>query len=209
MEDVLELYRLPYDPTIPVVCMDEQPVQLVAETRVPIATEPGKPERYDYIYERHGMANVFMFVEPLGCRRIVHVRDRKTKTDWAQEVRDLLETSYPDAPKVRLVCDNLNTHTPAALYEAFPPDIARGLVCRLDIHHTPKHGSWLNIAEIELSVLTGQCVKDRRIPNADVLRAEVDAWQADRNQQQKGVDWHFTIDNARTKLKRLYPRFQT
>jgi hypothetical protein len=188
--------------------MDEQPVQLVKEVRQPIPVEPGKPERYDYIYERNGMTNVFMFVEPLGCSRVVHVRDKKTKKDCAHEVQHLLDIKYPDAEKVRLVCDNLNTHSPAALYEAFPPDVARQLVERLEIHHTPKHGSWLNIAEIELSVLTGQCIKDRRLGSADKLRKEVEAWQRNRNQEQKGVDWQFTVDKARIKLKRLYPQVQ-
>lgn len=204
MEDILELYHLPYDPLIPLVCMDEQPVQLTKEKRSSIPVKPGKPMRVDYEYERHGVANVFMFTEPLGQYRHVSIREHRTSIDWAWEVRYLLDVSYPEAEYIRLVCDNLNTHTIGSLYKAFPPQEARRLARRLDIHHTPKHGSWLNIAEIELSALTLQCL-DRRIPDIQTLRNETTIWAKQRNQQQKGVDWQFTTGDARIKLKRLYP----
>jgi hypothetical protein len=203
MEDVLEVYRRPHDPKKPVVCMDEQPTQLVRETRTVLPAVPGHPERVDYEYERNGTAVNFLFTEPLAGWRKVNVRETKKKTDWAMEVRDLLEVDYPEATTVVLICDNLNTHTPAALYEAYPPAEAR----RLEIHYTPKHGSWLNIAECELSVLTRQCL-DRRIPDIQSHRQEVESWYAQRNDAQKSVDWQFTTDNARIKLKRLYPQIQ-
>lgn len=208
MEDVLEVYRRPYDERFPVICMDEQPVQLVAELRTPTPVEPGKPARFDYQYERNGTTNIFMFCEPLHGWREPHVVRRKTAVDWAAEIRWLLEKQYPHAEKVVLVCDNLSTHHTGALYEAFPPDIARRLVERLEIHYTPKHGSWLNIAEIELSVLTRQCLK-RRIASEDTLTKEVDAWQKQRNAHQKGVSWQFSAPDARIKLKRLYPQIQS
>jgi DDE superfamily endonuclease len=205
MEDVLDLYHLPYNPTLPLVCMDEQPVQLVKETRRPLPAAPGKPEKVDYEYERNGTANIFMFTEPLNGTRHVHVTEHRTAVDWAHEIRDLLEVDYPTAERVRLVCDNLNTHGIGSLYEAFPPEQARELVTRLELHHTPKHGSWLNIAEIELSALTGQCL-DRRIPDIETLHNETRAWEQRRNARHKGVDWQFTTQNARIKLKRLYPQ---
>ncbi len=208
MEDVLEVYRRPRDLDAPVICMDEQPTQLVRETRTPQPAEPGRPERIDYEYERNGTATNFLFTEPLGGWRKVNVRETKKKTDWAEEVRELLQVDYAAAPKVILVCDNLNTHTPSALYEAFPPAEARRLVERLEIHYTPKHGSWLNIAECELSVMTRQCL-DRRIPDIETLRQQVGPWYGQRNAAQKSVDWHFTTDEARIKLKRLYPQIQT
>lgn len=207
MEQVLELYHLPYDPTIPLVCMDEQPVQLIKETRTPLPAVPGQPEKVDYEYERNGTANIFMFTEPLQGTRHVRVTEHRTAVDWAYEIRDLLEVSYPEAERVRLVCDNLNTHEIGSLYEAFPPEKARELVKRLEICHTPKHGSWLNIAEIELSALTGQCL-DRRIPDIETLRTETSAWEQRRNERHKRVDWQFTTQNARIKLKRLYPQIQ-
>jgi len=207
MEQVLELYQLPYDPTIPLVCMDEKPVQLIKETRQPLPAAPGQPEKVDYEYERNGTANIFMFTEPLKGTRQVKVREQRTAVDWAYEVRDLLEVVYPDAERVRLVCDNLNTHELGSLYEAFPPETARALSKRLELYHTPKHGSWLNIAEIELSALTGQCL-DRRIPDIETLRQETSAWEQRRNACQKGVDWQFTTQNARRKLKHLYPQVQ-
>ena len=207
MEDILELYCLPYDPDIPLVCMDEQSRQLIKETRSVLPTIPGEPQRVDYEYERQGTANLFMFVEPLGGRRHVNVRERRTSVDWAHEIKELLEVHYPQASFIRLVCDNLNTHKIASLYEAFEPEQARRLAKRLEIHYTPKHGSWLNIAEIELSVVTRQCLK-RRIADIDTLRNEVRAWGQKRNERQKGVDWQFTTDDARIKLKRLYPRIQ-
>ena len=208
MEDVLELYCLPYDPTVPLICMDEQPTQLIAETRPALPQEPGKVERYDYEYERKGTAVNFMFTEPLGSWRKVNVRERRTSIDWAQEIKELLDRDYPKAEKIRLVIDNLNTHKIASLYEAFKPEEARRLAKRLEIHYTPKHGSCLNIAEIELSVLTKQCL-DRYIPDLKTLRQETKAWQKNRNLKQKGVDWQFTTQDARIKLKRLYPQIQS
>ncbi len=205
MEDILELYCRPYDPDIPLVCMDEQPRQLIKETRTATGVMPGKPRRVDYEYERNGTANIFMFVEPLGGRRHVNVRERRTAIDWAHEIKELLEVHYPQVSLVRLVCDNLNTHKMASLYEAFEPKQARLLAKRLEIHYTPKHGSWLNIAEIELSVLTRQCLK-RRIPDMETLRNQTKTWEQTRNELQKGVDWQFTTDDARIKLKRLYPQ---
>jgi len=206
MEDILEVYRLPYDPKIPTVCMDEQPVQLIGETRKIIPAEPGKPEREDYEYERNGTAEIFMFAEPLSGKRYVSVRERRTGKDWAHEVGDILTNRYPDADYIRLVCDNLNTHKTASFYEVLPPEEARKLIKRLEIHHTPKHGSWLNIAEIELSVLTRQCL-DRRIPDIETMRNETGKWEQVRNSQQKSVDWQFTAEDARIKLRRLYPKF--
>jgi len=207
MEDVLELYCLPYNPAVPLVATDEQPVQLIKETRNKIAAAPGHPERIDYEYERNGTAAIFMFTEPLGGWRRVSARERRTRVDWAHEIKHLLDVDFPRAEKVILVCDNLNTHTIASLYEAFEPHEARRLVKRLEIHHTPKHGSWLNIAEIELSVLTKQCL-NRRIPDIEALHTETKAWEQDRNARQKGVNWQFTTQDARIKLKRLYPQIQ-
>lgn len=207
MEDVLDVYRRPYDPRFPQVCMDEQPVQLIKETRIPLPLEAGQPGRYDYEYERNGTTNNFLFTEPLAGWRKVSVRKTKTSLDWAQEIRILLEADYPQAEKVILVCDNLNTHKTGSLYETFPPEEARRLASRLEIHYTPKHGSWLNIAEIELSILTRQCL-NRRVPDQNALETETEAWHNERNKQQKGVDWRFTTDDARIKLKRLYPQIQ-
>jgi len=207
MEDVLEVYKRPYDATYPVVCMDEQPTQLIKETRRPIAAKPRRPARVDYEYERNGTANNFLFTEPLGAWRKVCVRERKTAVDWAQEIKALLEEDYPEATKVILVCDNLNTHKPASLYQAFAPREARRLLDRLEIHYTPKHGSWLNIAECELSVFAKQCL-DRRIPDLDTLAEEARAWHRKRNAENKAVDWQFTTEDARVKLKKLYPQFQ-
>ncbi len=207
MEDVLELYCRPYDPRVPVVNMDEQPVQLVRETRSPIPAAPGQLMRYDYEYERNGTANVFLFVEALAGWRRASVRERKTAVDWAEEVRRLLEEDYPDAEKVILICDNLNTHTIASLYKAFCPTLARLLASRLEIHYTPKHGSWLNIAESELSVLRRQCLGDRT-PDLATLKQKTQAWQRNRNERQQGVNWRCTTTDARIKLKRLYPQIQ-
>ena len=207
MEDVLEVYTRPYDPTRPVVCLDETSKQLVAETRTPLPAEPGQPQRVDYEYERQGTANLFMAVEPLAGQRYVTVTDRRTAVDFARIVKDLLEVRYPHADKVVLVLDNLNTHKPAALYQAFEPAVAWRLLERLDIHHTPKHGSWLNMAEIELSVLSQQCL-NRRIPDAVTLVREVAAWQQARNADPRPVNWRFTTADARIKLKHLYPSIQ-
>jgi hypothetical protein len=207
MEDILELYKMPYDSQVPLVCMDEQPIQMLKETRVPVGPAPGRPARYDYEYERNGTAAIFMLCEPLGAWRRVNVRHRRTAVDWAHEIEELLQVDYPDAQKVILVCDNLNTHKTASLYEAFAPAHARELAKRLEIHYTPKHGSWLNIAEIELSALTGQCL-DRRIPDIETLQRETKGWERKRNANQKGVDWHFTAPDARIRLKHLYPQIQ-
>ncbi len=208
METVLNVYRRPYDSDYPLVCMDETSKQLVAETRTPLPPKPGQAERYDYEYERHGTSNIFLFTEPLGGWRRVAVTDRRTKVDWALQVRELLDVDYPEAKRVTLVSDNLNTHTCASLYEAFEPTEARRLMARLEMVHTPKHGSWLNIAEIELNVLSRQCFC-QVIGDEGTLTREVAAWQADRNISQSGVDWQFTTADARIKLKRLYPIIQT
>lgn len=207
MEDVLAVYERPYDPKAPVVCMDEQPVQLIRETRPPIPSAAGRPTRVDYEYERNGTAAIFMFTEPKVGWRSVGIRERRTKQDWAHEIRGLLDGRYAGVPKLTLVMDNLNTHTTGSLYEAFVPTEARRLALRLDIHYTPKHGSWLNIAENELSSLTRQCL-DRRIPTLRVLRSQVDAWQRRRNQARALVRWRFTIDRARERLRRVYPQMQ-
>lgn len=208
MEDVLDVYCLGYDPRRPLVCMDEQSRQLIKETRMPLAAAPGKSQREDYEYERNGTANLFMFVAPLTGWRQVTVTERRTAVDWAHQIRDLVDVHYPQAERIRLVMDNLNTHKVASLYEAFAPAEARRIAQRLEIHHTPKHGSWLNIAEIELSALTQQCL-DRRLPDIDTLRRETTAWATERNARQKGVDWRFTTTDARIKLKRLYPQIKT
>ncbi|MEO6436865.1 MAG: IS630 family transposase [Tepidisphaeraceae bacterium] len=206
MEEVLETYAQPYDPKHPVLCMDEQPVQLLKETRVPIAATKDHARRVDYKYERAGTASIFMFCEPLAGWREVSVRERRTKIDWAQEVAELLRTRYASAEKVILVCDNLNTHTKGAFYEAFEPEIAREIVRRLDFRHTPKHGSWLNIAENELSSMTRQCVKDRRFATIDLLDCETTAWHEHGNAKQRGVEWQFKVTDARGKLKSVYPK---
>lgn len=207
MEDVLDLYKRPYDANAPVVCMDEQPTQLIKETRTGIEAAPGRPQRYDYEYERAGTAVNFLFTEPLAGWRKVNVRRRKTKLDWAEQIRELLEVDYPEADKVVLVCDNLNTHKIGSLYEAFQPAQARRLARRLQIHYTPKHGSWLNIAEVELSVFSGQCL-DRRIPHIEVLSAEAKHWYRERNARQRSVQWQFSTPDARIKLQRLYPQIR-
>ena len=209
MEMVLDTYALPYDPQVPVLCMDEQPMQLLKETRTPIAATKAHPKRVDYEYARAGTANVFLFCEPLAAWRQATVREHRTKVDWAREVAALLKTRYKNAKKVILVCDNLNTHTIGAFYEAFPADEARELVKRVEFRHTPNHGSWLNIEENELSALTRQCVGRRRFGKIEELRAEAAAWSAPVNAKQRGVDWQFRIDDARIKLKSLYPKSPT
>jgi DDE superfamily endonuclease len=207
MEDVLKLYEEPYDPARPVICMDETNKQLVGETRTPVPARPGKPRRIDYEYERRGTADVFLFTEPLGNWRCVDVTESRTRVDWALQVKNLVDDYYPHATKIRLVMDNLNTHTIGSLYETFPPEEARRIAEKLEIHCTPKHGSWLNVAEIELRVLTIQCLS-RRIADADTLRREVRAWEASRNASDRQVDWQFTADDARIHLKQLYPRIK-
>ena len=206
LEEVLDTYAAAYDPKYPVLCMDEQPVQLLKETRTPILATQDHPRRVDYEYERAGTASVFLFCEPLAGWRSVSIRERRTKVDWALEVAELLRTRYAEVEKVILVCDNLNTHTKGAFYEAFPPAEARALVRRLDFRHTPKHGSWLNVAENELSAMTRQCLRGRRFGTVDELRTETAAWQQRTNDKQRGVDWQFRIDDARTRLKSLYPK---
>ena len=208
MEEVLETYSQPYDPDCPVVCMDEQPVQLLKETRTPIPATKTHGKRVDYEYERAGTANIFMFTEPLAGWREVTVRETKTKLDWAREMARLLEGRYARCKKVVLICDNLNTHTKGAFYEAFDPERARQLVRRIEFRHTPKHGSWLNIAENELSSLTRQCIDGRRFADADALRRETRAWSTDSNRRQRGVDWQMKIDDARIKLKSIYPKIK-
>ncbi len=204
MEDVLEVYQRPYDPLHPTVCMDELHKQLVGEVAQPLPLEAGQPARYDYEYARHGTSNLFMFFEPLVGQRFVKVTARRTKVDWAYAVRDLVDVYYPEAETITLVMDNLNTHSPGSLYEAFEPAEAKRIADRLEIHHTPKHGSWLNMAEIELGVLSKQCL-DRRIPDQPTLTRCVALWQLERNSAQISVDWRFTTADARIKLKRLYP----
>jgi hypothetical protein len=204
MEDVLEVYHRPHDPDRPVVCLDETSKQLIAETRRPIAAKPGQPERFDYEYERNGTANLFMLFAPLEGWRHVEVTDHHAALDYAQILKDLSDTHFPKAAKIVLVQDNLNTHTPAALYQAFPAAEARRLVERFEWHYTPKHGSWLDLAESELGVLSSQCL-DRRIPDKQTLTEEVAAWESDRNKHHAKADWQFTTANARVKLKRLYP----
>ena len=207
MEDILEVYTRPYDPRRPLVCMDEMPEQLLADTRLALPPQPGRPARVDYEYERRGTANLFLGCEPLVGQRWVAVTDRRTAIDWAQQIKHLVDVRYPEAERIVLVRDNLNTHTPGSLYEAFPPATAKRLADKLEIHYTPKHGSWLNIAEIELSLLSRQCL-DRRIPDTATLQAEVTAWATRRNAAAGPVDWQFTAADARIKLKRLYPTIQ-
>ena len=206
MEHVLDYYHRPLDAEFPVVNMDEQPVQLKADLRESQPMQPGQVERVDSEYKRKGVVSLFLFTEALSGWRRVSVRERRTAVDWAEEVKVVFEEIYPEAQRVILVCDNLNTHTFASLYKAFPAAQARGLCSRLELVYTPKHGSWLNIAEIELSVLTRQCLS-RRIPDLETLRSETQAWQTQRNAEAKGVDWQFTTHDARTRLKRLYPQF--
>ena len=206
MEDVLETYAQAYDPQHPVLCMDEQPVQLLKETRVPIAATKQHGQRVDDEYERNGTASIFMFAEPLSGFRQATARARRTKADWAIEVAQMLDTRYTDGEYVTLVCDNLNTHTKGAFYEAFEPEKARAIVRRLEFRHTPKHGSWLNIAENELSSMTRQCVKHRRFATIEALRSETAAWHQRTNAKQRGVDWQFKVGDARVKLKSVYPK---
>lgn len=204
MEDVLSVYTRPYDPTRPQVCFDEMPKQLLADTREPVPAEPGHPRRIDYEYERHGTANLFLWYEPLRGYRHVAVTERRTMIDWAECIKDLVDVHYPAAEKIVLVLDNLNTHTPASLYAAFEPGEAKRIADKLEIHYTPKHGSWLNVAEIELAVLTAQCT-GRRFPDRTTLTEEVAAWEEARNAAGTGVNWRFTTEDARIKLTHLYP----
>jgi hypothetical protein len=207
MEDVLDVYHRPYDPQRPLVCMDESNKQLIAEVREPLPPKPGVVAKQDCEYERRGTANIFMAVEPLAGKRTVTVTDQRTRIDWARFIHYLLLTVYPEAVVLVLVMDNLNTHTIGSLYEAFDPATARALAARLEIHYTPKHGSWLNMAETELSILCGQCL-DRRIEDKEFMASEVGAWEQKRNACQSKIDWQFSTADARIKLKRLYPSIQ-
>ncbi len=204
MEDVLELYAMPYDPKRPLVCFDEHLVQLIMEKRRPLPAKPGQPERFDYEYQRNGTRNLFVFFQPLAAWRHVQVTERRTKIDFAHCMQYLVDERFPEADKILLVQDNLNTHTPASLYEAFEPAEAKRISNRLEFHYTPKHGSWLNMVEIEIGILCEQCLDDR-IPDEDTLRREIAAWEAARNEQQATIDWSFGTADARIKLKRLYP----
>ena len=208
MEDVLDVYERPEDVNRPLICMDECPKQLIGETRIPITGRPGTPERYDHEYVRNGTCNLFMFSAPLLGWRRVTVTERRTRRDWAEQIRRLVNEDFPEAEKVVLVMDNLNTHSPASLYEAFAPEEAKRIWDRLEIHYTPKHGSWLNMAEIELSVLNNQGL-DARIADLSSMRRQVTAWVKRRNASQSKIAWRFTNKNARIKLKRLYPKSQS
>jgi hypothetical protein len=204
MEDILDLYAEHYQVDYPVICFDEVPYQMVSETRCPLPMQSGKPERYDFEYRREGRCNLFMFLQPLLGWRHVKVTQRRTKQDFAICMNDLVMDHFPKARKIRVVLDNLNTHTPASFYETFDPERARHLVRKLEFHYTPKHSSWLNMAEVEISVLTGQCI-DRRIGSTEQLKGEIAAWETERNERKATIDWRFTIPKARDKLKRLYP----
>lgn len=206
MEDVLEVYKRPYDEAHPLICMDESSKQHVKEVRDPISVKPGSPARHDSEYERNGVSNVFMFFEPLAGKRYVEVTDRRTAIDWAEQIRDLVDVRYPEAKRITLVMDNLNTHVGASLYKKFEPQEARRILDKLEIHYTPKHGSWLNMAEIELSVLSRQCM-DARIPDQETLKKQVAAWQETRNAISSPMQWRFTTEDARVKLQKLYPSF--
>lgn len=206
MEDVLDIYELPYNPDLPVVCMDEKPYQLLGEARESWAMRPGNNKKIDFEYTRNGTCSIFTFVEALAGRHHVRVREHRTAIDWAEEIKYLVDERYPDAQKIILVMDNLNTHKPASLYKVFPPEEARRIIKKLEIHYTPKHGSWLNIAEIELNVMTRQCLS-RRIASIDVLRSELSAWTNERNNGKSKVNWQFTTKDARIKLVSLYPEF--
>jgi hypothetical protein len=205
MEDILDVYHLPYDPNYPLVCIDESCKQLIGEVRNSIPCKPGQPSRIDDEYVRNGVAEIFMEVEPLAGKRHVSITEHRTKKDWASQIKQMLDERYKKATQVRLVMDNLNTHNISSLYEAFEPAEARRLAKRLDIHYTPKHGSWLNMAEIELSVLKGQCLSSR-IPDMATMQTQVAAWEKERNSRVKKISWQFETSDARIKLKRLYPK---
>ncbi len=208
MESVLEVYQRPFDPDFPIVCLDEQLKQLVKEIIEPLSPQPGQKERYDYQYERNGTANIFMVCNPIEGWRMAKVTERRTAIDYAHLLKEIVDDYFVDAYRITIVQDNLNTHSPASLYKAFPPEEARRILNRLDFCYTPKHGSWLNMAEIELSVLSRQCL-NRRIPDLTTLTEEVDAWVKQRNGQDTWIDWRFTTQDARIKLQKLYPSIQT
>jgi hypothetical protein len=207
MEDTLEVYKRPYDPRFPQICMDEGSKQLLAETRAPIPMKKGKPKREDNEYEREGTCSIFVACEPLAGKRYLKVTERRTKKDWAEFMQEVIDVEYRDAEKIILVMDNLNTHVLSSFYEAFDAPTARSLVEKVEIHYTPKHGSWLNMAEIELSILARQCLSDR-MPSMDFVEKQVNVWQTERNQAQITINWRFTTEDARIKLKRLYPSFE-
>jgi hypothetical protein len=207
MEDVLEVYKRPYDAEHPVLCMDEMPKQLLAQTSEPLPPQPGRPAREDYAYHRNGVADLFMVFEPLQGKRTVYVTEKRRRLEWAQVMQQVADNVYPHATKIVMVLDNLNTHTPAAFYESFAPDEARRLTQRFEFHFTPKHGSWLNMAEIELSALVRQCL-DRRLPDLETVAREVQAWQQQRNDEVVKVHWQFKTEDARTKLTHLYPKIE-
>ena len=206
MEDVLDIYEKPYNPALPVVCMDEKPYQLLGEIREPLPMRPGDTPKTDFEYIRNGTCSIFVFNEPLGGVRHVSVRERRTAVDWAEEIKYLVDVSYPECSRIILVMDNLNTHAIASLYKTYPAEEAHRIARKLEIHFTPKHGSWLNMAEIELNVMTRQCLS-RRIPDIDKLRQELTAWEVTRNQNVECINWQFTTKDARTKLVSLYPKF--
>ena len=206
MEDVLDLYAEPEDPQRPRICFDEMPYQLVAEKRIPLPMQPGKPKRYDYEYRRMGSCNLFLFFNPFAGWRHIKVTEHRTKQDFAHCMKKLVDFHYPDAELIRVILDQLNTHTYAALYETFEPEGARRIARKLEFHYTPKHGSWLNVAEIEFSVLHSQCL-DRRLADIPTVALQIDAWEKSRNGRKAGVDWRFTTVSARDKLQRLYPSF--
>ena len=208
MEDILDIYEMPYDPERPVVCMDEKPYQLLGEAREPLPMRPGDDQKVDSEYTRNGTCSIFAFVEPLGGKHHVSVREHRTATDWAEEIKYLVDVMYPEAKKIILVMDNLNTHKPASLYKKYPASEARRIIKRLEIHYTPKHGSWLDIAEIELNVMTRQCLS-RRIGDINTLHNELAAWEVERNAVAAKVNWQFKTTDARIKLKSLYPKFTT
>lgn len=207
MEDILDVYQRSYDETHPLICMDESSKQQLKEVRPSIPAKPGSVEKYDTEYERNGVSHLFMFFEPLAGQRHVAVTDQRTAVDWAHQIQHLVDGLYPQAERITLVMDNLNTHTGASLYKAFSPEQARRILDKLDIHYTPKHGSWLNMAEIELSILSRQCL-DRRLPDQETLKQEVAVWQEKRNARARPMDWRFTTEDARIKLKKLYPTLQ-
>lgn len=205
MEDILDIYALPYNKDIPVICMDEKPHMLLGDTRAEIPMKPKKLRKYDFEYSKHGSCSIFIFTEPHTGWRHVNATQRRTKRDWAKQIHKLLTVYYPDKEKIILVMDNLNTHAISSLYDTYPPELARQLAKRLEIHYTPRHGSWLNVAEIELSVLEKKCLNSRRIDNLDYLNAELAAWEEKRNLETKKIKWQFTTKDARIKLLRLYP----
>lgn len=204
MEDVLDIYEMPYNPNVPVVCMDEMPYQLLDDSRMPLPMRCNDTQKIDYEYVRNGTCSIFAFIEPLAGRHHVSVKEHRTAVDWAEEIKFLVDEMYPDAEKIILIMDNLNTHVKGSLYKKFPLEEARRIIKRLEFHYTPKHGSWLNVAEIELNVLSRQCLS-RRLPSIDIVRSELAAWESERNSNHDIVNWHFSNNNARFKLVSLYP----